>query len=239
LHFCNVTLVGIDPSTLARYEADRTHRHSALDDYLRDFLEWMSSGISSSQGAPERITLSAWYIPMGERGHGTLYKKLRTPVYPEVVRDVLTTLKKNARMAGLPYLVVTLAGPFVLLYVPGRSFVPGSPTALISRVFSSMGSSGDFGFSLLGCLYVDLVTLVVFLVCVVYQWSCLCHLQLYRYIVTAMLGNRQSDYVGSPSWRSGVDVVAIDQRGETKCCGRQLNVTFAHTFRRSSNEALL
>jgi hypothetical protein len=38
-------------------------------------------------------------------------------------------IKKNARVAGALYLLVVLLGPFVLIYVPGKLFVPGDVAA--------------------------------------------------------------------------------------------------------------
>lgn len=44
--------------------------------------------------------------------------------------------KRAARLAGLFYLVVVLAGPFVLLYVPGKLFVHGDPTATARNILA-------------------------------------------------------------------------------------------------------
>ncbi len=44
--------------------------------------------------------------------------------------------KKTARIAGLLYLSVVLTGPFVLLYVPGKLFVPGDATATASNILA-------------------------------------------------------------------------------------------------------
>lgn len=44
--------------------------------------------------------------------------------------------KKTARQAGLWYLVVVLCGPFLLLYVPGKVFVPGDATATVSSILA-------------------------------------------------------------------------------------------------------
>ncbi|HXH27765.1 MAG TPA: DUF4386 domain-containing protein [Candidatus Polarisedimenticolia bacterium] len=48
----------------------------------------------------------------------------------------MTTMKRTARVAGLVYLLVVLMGPFVLMYVPGRLFVPGDATATISNILA-------------------------------------------------------------------------------------------------------
>jgi Domain of unknown function (DUF4386) len=45
-------------------------------------------------------------------------------------------LKRTARVAGFLYLLVTLAGPFVLIYVPGKLFVPGDATATASNILA-------------------------------------------------------------------------------------------------------
>lgn len=46
------------------------------------------------------------------------------------------SVKKTARVAGLLYLLVVLSGPFVLLYVPGKVFVPGDATATINSILA-------------------------------------------------------------------------------------------------------
>jgi uncharacterized protein DUF4386 len=45
-------------------------------------------------------------------------------------------IKKTARVAGLLYLLVVLTGPFVLIYVPGKLFVPGDATATASNILT-------------------------------------------------------------------------------------------------------
>lgn len=40
----------------------------------------------------------------------------------------------TARLAGCLYLVVVLSSPFVLMYVPGKLFVPGDPAATVDRI---------------------------------------------------------------------------------------------------------
>ena len=44
--------------------------------------------------------------------------------------------KRAARVAGFLYLLVVLAGPFVLLYVPGKLFVSGDATATASNILA-------------------------------------------------------------------------------------------------------
>lgn len=45
-------------------------------------------------------------------------------------------LKKTARIAGLLYLLVVLVGPFILIYVPRKLFVPGDATATASNMLA-------------------------------------------------------------------------------------------------------
>ena len=45
-------------------------------------------------------------------------------------------LKKTARVAGFLYLLVVLAGPFILIYVPNKLFVPGDATATVSNILT-------------------------------------------------------------------------------------------------------
>ncbi|HTY37235.1 MAG TPA: DUF4386 domain-containing protein [Bacteroidota bacterium] len=48
----------------------------------------------------------------------------------------MTNLQKDARIAGALYLMVALTGPFVLLYVPGKLFVPGDATSTANNIFT-------------------------------------------------------------------------------------------------------
>jgi len=48
----------------------------------------------------------------------------------------MTTLQKNARVAGLLYLLIAITGPFVLIYVPGQLFVPGDPSATANNILA-------------------------------------------------------------------------------------------------------
>lgn len=48
----------------------------------------------------------------------------------------MTEMKRTARLAGLLYLVVVLAGPFILLYVPGKLFVPGDASATVRNILA-------------------------------------------------------------------------------------------------------
>lgn len=46
------------------------------------------------------------------------------------------TLKRTGRTAGFLYLLVILLGPFVLIYVPNRLFVPGDASATVSNILA-------------------------------------------------------------------------------------------------------
>jgi hypothetical protein len=48
--------------------------------------------------------------------------------------------KSLARRAGVLYLIACLPTPFALVYVPGRLFVAGDPTATASRRSTSRNS---------------------------------------------------------------------------------------------------
>jgi hypothetical protein len=48
----------------------------------------------------------------------------------------MTSLQKNARVAGWLYLLIVITGPFVLLYVPGKLFVPGDATATANNILA-------------------------------------------------------------------------------------------------------
>ena len=45
-------------------------------------------------------------------------------------------LKRNARIAGLLYLLVVITGPFILIYVPNHIFVPGDASATVSNILA-------------------------------------------------------------------------------------------------------
>jgi hypothetical protein len=45
-------------------------------------------------------------------------------------------IRKNARVAGVLYLLVVITGPFVLLYVPGKLFVPGDAAATAGNILA-------------------------------------------------------------------------------------------------------
>ena len=48
----------------------------------------------------------------------------------------MTEMKRTARLAGLFYLVIVLTGPFILLYVPGKIFVPGDASATVGNILA-------------------------------------------------------------------------------------------------------
>ena len=45
-------------------------------------------------------------------------------------------LKKTARLAGFLYLLVVLAGPFLLIYVPNKLFVPDDALATANNILA-------------------------------------------------------------------------------------------------------
>ena len=49
----------------------------------------------------------------------------------------MSQVKKNARVAGLLYTLMVLTGPFVVIYVPGRLFVPGNPAETAANIFAN------------------------------------------------------------------------------------------------------
>jgi hypothetical protein len=51
----------------------------------------------------------------------------------------LTASQKMARLTGLAYLVVVLAGPFTLMYVPGKLIVPGDATQTANNILAHQG----------------------------------------------------------------------------------------------------
>ena len=48
----------------------------------------------------------------------------------------MDSIQRRARVAGALYLVVVLAGPFLLLYVPGKIFVPGDAAATAANILA-------------------------------------------------------------------------------------------------------
>ncbi|MBK7772035.1 MAG: hypothetical protein IPI48_16335 [bacterium] len=48
----------------------------------------------------------------------------------------MTPTKKDARLAGLLYLPVVFPDPFVLFYVPGRTFAPGDASATVANLLA-------------------------------------------------------------------------------------------------------
>lgn len=64
-------------------------------------------------------------------------------------------IDRKARIAGAWYLLVVIAGPFVLLYVPGKLFVAGDPVATVEnirahealfRAYIGVGLAGQLAF---------------------------------------------------------------------------------------------
>src|SRR5438874_9457147 len=57
---------------------------------------------------------------------------------PLTAPDAASRARKSlARRVGLLYLLAVLPGPFALLYVPNRVFVPGDPVTTADRVRAS------------------------------------------------------------------------------------------------------
>lgn len=48
----------------------------------------------------------------------------------------MSSIRKTARVAGLLYLLVVIAGPFLLFYVPGKLFVSGDATATAANILA-------------------------------------------------------------------------------------------------------
>ncbi|HRC87848.1 MAG TPA: DUF4386 domain-containing protein [Thermoanaerobaculia bacterium] len=72
-------------------------------------------------------------------------------------------LKKAARVAGLFYLVVVIAGPFTLLYVPGKLFVPGNASATAAKILEHLPLfRADIVLSLVSELFFLLTVLALF-----------------------------------------------------------------------------
>ncbi len=49
----------------------------------------------------------------------------------------MTSRKKKARLAGLLYLLMAITGPFVLIYVPGKLFVPGDAATTTGNILAN------------------------------------------------------------------------------------------------------
>lgn len=49
----------------------------------------------------------------------------------------MTTLQKDARIAGLFYFLMVLSGPFVLIYVPGQLFVSGDASRTAANILAN------------------------------------------------------------------------------------------------------
>jgi len=48
----------------------------------------------------------------------------------------MDSIKRQARIAGLLYLLVVITGPFILIYVPNHIFVPGDATATVNNILA-------------------------------------------------------------------------------------------------------
>lgn len=49
----------------------------------------------------------------------------------------MTQLQRNARIAGIFYLLMAVTGPFVLIYVPGKLFVTGDAAATAANILAN------------------------------------------------------------------------------------------------------
>jgi len=49
----------------------------------------------------------------------------------------MTQLQRNARIAGIFYLLMAVTGPFVLIYVPGKLFVTGDAAATTANILAN------------------------------------------------------------------------------------------------------
>ncbi|WP_266170520.1 DUF4386 domain-containing protein [Dyella subtropica] len=71
----------------------------------------------------------------------------------------MTVISKNARIAGFIYLLLTIAAPFRLIYIPGKLFVSGDATATASNIAAheSLFRLGIFSDLLCGVILIFLV----------------------------------------------------------------------------------
>ena len=49
----------------------------------------------------------------------------------------MNSIKKIARVTGILYLIMTLVGPFSMMYVPSQLIVPGDATATANNIMAS------------------------------------------------------------------------------------------------------
>ena len=76
----------------------------------------------------------------------------------------MTLTSKNARVAGFLYLLLTIAAPFRLIYVPGTLFVSGNATATASNIAAH---ESLFRFGIVSDLFCG--TILIFLVLALYR----------------------------------------------------------------------
>lgn len=48
----------------------------------------------------------------------------------------MTQIQRDARLAGLFYVLMAVTGPFVVVYVPGQLFIPGNPAGTAANIFA-------------------------------------------------------------------------------------------------------
>jgi hypothetical protein len=56
---------------------------------------------------------------------------------PQARDETMTQVQKDARFAGLFYMLMVITGPFVVIYVPGRLFVPGNTAETAANIFAN------------------------------------------------------------------------------------------------------
>src|SRR5262245_16374791 len=95
---------------------------------------WASRSRSSERSSARRTRITARTSGGGGRGRelGARISESRRRVF--IRPFTIGAVKKTARLAGVLYLLVVLRGPFVLLYVPGKLFVPGDATATAANI---------------------------------------------------------------------------------------------------------
>jgi hypothetical protein len=119
-------------------------------------------------------------------------------------------IKRNARVAGLLYLLVVLTGPFVLMYVPGKLFVPGDATATASNILAHQSLFR-------ACIVVGLASelIFIFLVLALYRLLKGVNLQLASIMVILILIDAPlafwsiANQVATLTFVSGADFLAV------------------------------
>src|SRR5260370_37088174 len=76
----------------------------------------------------------------------------------------MDSVKKNARVAGFLYLLLVIAGPFRLIYIPSKLFVDGNATATASNIAAHVSL---FRLGIVSDLFVG--TIVIFVALALYR----------------------------------------------------------------------